>query len=203
MDPVDSHRLRPHPRTPGEFLQGVEAGAALDSGELRFRYRLDGDPRRIRIPSARAAGRTDGLWRHTCFEAFARIDDAPQYLELNFAPSGQWAAYRFEGYREGMCPLEFDEPPQITVRGEGGLAPEGTRSSLLELEARVRLSLVDGAGGRRLRLGLCAVVEDDTGGLSYWALQHAPGRPDFHHPQAFALELPVPQASPVSPAHRR
>ena len=198
---MDTHRLQPHPRTPGEFVRGIEAGAALEGGGLCFRYRLDGDRRRIRLPSASGAGRADGLWRHTCFEAFVRIEDAPEYLELNFAPSGQWAAYRFEGYRVGMRPLEL-EPPRIRVRGEGEPAPEGTRCGPLELEARVRLPLLAGAAARRLRLGLCAVVEDDAGGLSYWALQHAPGRPDFHHPQAFALELPVPETSSTSPAHR-
>ena len=34
-----------------------------------------------------------------------------------------------------------------------------------------------------------AVIEEDGGPLSYWALQHPPGNPDFHHPDGFALEL--------------
>ena len=58
----------------------------------------------------------------------------------------------------------------------------------LELEASIaldRLSLADGV----LSLGLSAVIEDDRGGLWYWALEHAPGKPDFHHRDAFALEL--------------
>jgi hypothetical protein len=42
---------------------------------------------------------------------------------------------------------------------------------------------------RVLRLALAAVVEEDDGRLSYWALQHAPGNPDFHHPECFTLEL--------------
>ena len=36
-----------------------------------------------------------------------------------------------------------------------------------------------------------AVIEENDGRLSYWALRHAPGKPDFHHPEAFALELPA------------
>ena len=36
-------------------------------------------------------------------------------------------------------------------------------------------------------VGLSAVVESREGGLSWWALRHAPGRPDVHHPDAFAL----------------
>jgi hypothetical protein len=42
-----------------------------------------------------------------------------------------------------------------------------------------------------LRLGLSAVIEDDNGSLSYWALKHPSGKPDFHHPDAFALEIDV------------
>jgi len=41
----------------------------------------------------------------------------------------------------------------------------------------------------KLMVGLCAVIEDGPGALSYWALRHAPGKPDFHHRAAFALEL--------------
>ncbi len=39
--------------------------------------------------------------------------------------------------------------------------------------------------------GLSAVIEDESGALSYWALKHARGKPDFHHADAFALTLPV------------
>lgn len=39
------------------------------------------------------------------------------------------------------------------------------------------------------RLGLSAVIEEKGGALSYWALRHAPGRPDFHHPRAFVRRL--------------
>jgi hypothetical protein len=33
------------------------------------------------------------------------------------------------------------------------------------------------------------VVEDEAGAFAYWALKHPPGKPDFHHPDAFALVL--------------
>jgi hypothetical protein len=41
------------------------------------------------------------------------------------------------------------------------------------------------------RLALSAVIEDATGAKSYWALAHAPGRPDFHHRSSFACQLPI------------
>ena len=45
-----------------------------------------------------------------------------------------------------------------------------------------------------LRLALSAVVEADDGTLSYWALRHPPGRPDFHHADGFVLRLEGPAA---------
>lgn len=206
---MSTHSLLPHPLTPADFVGGLEAGAAADSGVLRLHYALRGDPRRMRVPAPGAAGRTDRLWAHTCFEAFVRVEDAPGYLELNFSPSGQWAAYRFDAYRQGMTPLALEEPPRIAARFDGhsaadaappagadsdeesgaARAGEGSPNHVLTLEALARLPGYAGAKGRKLRLGLCAVVEDETGGLSYWALRHADGRPDFHRPEAFALEL--------------
>jgi hypothetical protein len=45
-----------------------------------------------------------------------------------------------------------------------------------------------------LRLGLSAVIESCNGSLSYWALRHPAGKPDFHHADAFALGLEAPEA---------
>ena len=41
------------------------------------------------------------------------------------------------------------------------------------------------------QVALSAVVEDASGDKSYWASAHPPGRPDFHHPDSFALHLPA------------
>ena len=43
--------------------------------------------------------------------------------------------------------------------------------------------------GSALRLGLTAVVEDRTQGLSYWALKHAAEKPDFHRAESFQVAL--------------
>ena len=39
------------------------------------------------------------------------------------------------------------------------------------------------------RLGLSAVIEEANGRLSYWALAHPAGRPDFHHADCFTCEF--------------
>ena len=105
----------------------------------------------------------------------------PAYHEFNLAPSGEWAAYAFARYRDGALLADEDLDPRIAVRSSAdGLA----------LEASIRLDRLSPVLVRaRLALALSAVLEDDAGALSYWALKHPPGRPDFHHPDAFALEL--------------
>ena len=175
--------LLPHPQSPLiPVLLTVEC--RLEVRELVLHYRLRGDPRAVRWPPAGDGGRADGLWKHTCFEAFLRGPSGESYLELNLAPSTQWAAYRFEGYRRGMAQAELAAPPRIEVRSAPGR---------FELTATVDLgraaALVEGPW----RLGLSTVIEAADGRTSYWALAHPPGKPDFHHPDCFALELPAPE----------
>src|SRR5260221_14417187 len=72
------------------------------AGSLVMRYSVTGKMSDLHMPPVTAAPRTDELWQHTCFEAFVRTSPGAGYYEVNFAPSAQWAAYRFNGYRTGM-----------------------------------------------------------------------------------------------------
>ena len=58
-------------------------------------------------------------------------------------------------------------------------------SERIELNAHVPLVMFESP-----HLGLSAVIEGADGSLSYWALVHPPGKPDFHNADCFALELP-------------
>ena len=60
-----------------------------------------------------------------------------------------------------------------------------------ELEVAVRVDTVPEGWGRAdvVWVALCAVVEHADGALSYWALAHPAGTPDFHHPDGFVLEV--------------
>jgi hypothetical protein len=154
-------------------------------GELRFRYALDADLSAVRIPAPRSPRQADELWKHTCFEAFiAGSSGGDEYRELNFSPSTEWAVYSFERYRAGMAPLTLPSPPRIEVTRSG---------SQLVVEARVGahglLPESWRAAGARLRIALSAVIEDESGRISYWALKHAPDKPDFHHAAGFILEV--------------
>jgi hypothetical protein len=157
----------------------IQAGAARVRADLYLRYRLTGIGNLI-IPAAGPSSRADGLWRHTCFEAFLRAPSGDAYVEMNLSPSTAWAAYRFSGYRAGMTVAD-------------GILPEialGVSPDELELEARVNLSgAPDLADCAVWHVGLAAVIEETNGRLSYWALAHPPGKPDFHHRDGFALGL--------------
>lgn len=163
--------LKRHPASHCAALRGIDA--SVSRNPLRVTYVLEGDIDRLRIPPPRPRRIAERLWQHTCCEAFIARKGLPGYHEFNFSPSGEWAAYAFSRYREG-APLA-DHGPQITVR---------RTAERLELDALIRLR-----DEGKLLIGLSAVVEDEHGLLSYWALRHPLGKPDFHHPEAFALEL--------------
>jgi len=157
---------------------GVCVRRAPDS--LALRFRLDGRLDRLAIPPARAPERRNGLWRHTCFEVFMRCTGESGYAEFNVSPSGEWAAYRFDGYRSGMRELEVAKPPTAQIRrGDGRLDVNLRIAPVLEPWSRAEV----------LRIAASAVVEDADGALAYWALAHPAGTPDFHHPAGYALEL--------------
>ena len=169
-----------HPDSRCAAVTGIEADVVCARpGAVALTYRVTGLMSGVWLPAAVRPERTDGLWRRTCFEAF--VGDGRGYLEFNFAPSTQWAAYRFAGYRDGMTSASEIAPPLIDVTADEQ-----------SFELRVSLDLPSDAAGR---LGLSAVIEETSGKLSYWALAHPPGKPDFHHSTAFAVDLPPTDAS--------
>jgi hypothetical protein len=174
--------LTAHPSTPNDAVRSLAVQLRAEEPDiLVFQYSLDADMSRVRVPLCGAGGRADALWKHTCFEAFIAPADATGYHELNFSPALEWAIYRFSAYREEMSLAAIGSPPKISVRrGRDGL----------ELQSTVRLgALADLRDAPQLRIGLAAVIEDENGRLSYWGLRHAPGKPDFHHPNGFALQV--------------
>ncbi len=164
--------LQPHPRSGRRQVDVAEVHFEREGPVLWLRFVIEGDVDEIEWPSPAAAGRADELWRHTCFEAFVSDDEG--YVEYNLSPSGQWATYRFDGYREGM--RQADEV--IAIDGMDGA------SDLVALEAKIELP----PGAKRLALSM--VIEGTDGVISYWAINHPSDKPDFHHPDSFVLDLP-------------
>jgi hypothetical protein len=181
MNSIEAHTLAlvSHPSSPTDAVRAVGArvARALD-GMLALTYWIEGDLSRIQLPPPRPTRRADGLWRHTCLEAFIAPDSGSSYLELNFSPSGEWASYTFSDYRAGMAEAENIEAPTILLsRSEGCLSVD------------VSVCLSGLCGGAAARLGLAAIIEGSGGDLSYWALAHPPGKPDFHHPRGLSLRI--------------
>jgi hypothetical protein len=172
--------LAPHPSTPCPAVERLQVEVRREAAALRLRYVLSGMIADLAIPPPASPTRRDELWKHTCFEAFVRPLPGEAYVELNLAPSTEWAAYAFDSYREAMRPAEIP-PPRLAVN---------VAERQLELLADLRL---DGLDDRTWALGLSAVIEAADGSRAYWALRHPQGRPDFHHADCFALELPPTQ----------
>jgi hypothetical protein len=173
--------LEAHAQTPPAVPLRLAAAVRVAAGELSCTFVLQAPLALLRLPAAGAGARRDELWRHTCFELFMSPAGQSLYYEFNFAPSLEWAAYRFADYRRGMRPAPLAQPPRLTRTDAPGE---------LTLAAAIAIGeLADIAAAPRLALGLAAVLEEQGGTLSYWALQHPAARPDFHQRQAFTLEL--------------
>lgn len=183
------YKLAMHTETSGKFVSAIDVRVSrTEDSCFAFGYVLTGDLSNIRIPLSVSTCRGDRLWEHTCFEAFVRAKGQAGYYEFNFSPSGEWAAYVFREYREGG-PIDDDQlNPKIAVQKE---------AETLELHAIIRLDRLSRIKpGSILQIGLSAVVEDINERLSYWALRHPPGKPDFHHSDNFAVEIPLGSQNP-------
>lgn len=171
---MGTHRLIAHPDSPPQAVRRVDV-RWFESGErLILRYQVTGIDRLL-VPPFAGKGRGEDLWQTTCFELFLK-DAGGAYREFNFSPSERWAAYRFEAYREGRSDAEAEPPPEIA---------SSAGEHLFVLTATLDLALLGGAD----RAGLSAVIEEQGGIKSYWALAHPPAQPDFHDPACLALPL--------------
>jgi hypothetical protein len=170
-----------HPDFRCEAVTRIGAEVGRSGGELVMAYAVEGRIAELRLPVAAAPARADELWKHTCLEAFVRPKGGAAYCEFNLAPSTQWAAYRFDDYRAGMRNAGYPVP-RIAV---------DVSDTRLTLRASVSLEDLDGFARVPWELGLTAVIEETSGLKSYWSLRHPKGRPDFHHSDGFALEIPA------------
>ncbi|HEY2444803.1 MAG TPA: DOMON-like domain-containing protein [Rhizomicrobium sp.] len=169
-----------HPGSRCDAVRQIEAEASRKcGGVLELHWAVTGAIRDLLLPPAGAPVRADELWRHTCFEAFVRSQTGEDYYEFNFSPSTEWAAYRFDGYRSGMRVADEIAPPRIVIRRS---------DDTFEMHAVLTLPRLEEAA--IWQLDLAAVIEERGGRISYWALAHPPGKPDFHHSDCFTLEFP-------------
>ena len=175
-------KLVAHPSSPCSNQDlGLSVSMNLESGGLEILYRLHGNHAEVCLPDqSENPQRKDELWKSTCMELFVKTSRKPDhYLELNFSPSGEWAFYRFNGYRTNR------ENPSVLT------APSiDTRKSSDSLEIFVHLPSdfpleLEGSETTAL-FSPCAVVLVREGQqMSYWAISHHQLQPDFHDPKPF------------------
>ncbi|KPH61439.1 DOMON-like domain-containing protein [Novosphingobium sp. ST904] len=175
--------LTRHPAHPSTLVRSIETRViGFDAAWLRVRWRILGAGKLV-VPSFAGKGRADELWRTTCFELFLQPVQAAGYTEFNLSPSERWNVYDFSGRREGMAERPMPREPECAMR---------KGSDIAVFDAAIP------AGGLPegpLRCGFTAVIEEEGGVKSYWALAHKADAPDFHDPSCFTLELAAPTAS--------
>ena len=149
-----------------ELSYGVLARGARGIGALKLPEGLNDGPQQ--------GQHKDELWTTTCFEAFLAAPGEQRYWEVNLAPNGDWAVYRFDGYRSGQTQQELGTPPMVRLQ-------RGAHQ--LRLDARIALEPW-WTSGLCPDLALTAVVDRGPEGLSHWALCHG-RKADFHDRSTF------------------
>jgi hypothetical protein len=171
-----------HPETDDAAIKALYIGvkALYQTGDLTLQYELLGDLDILLIPEAQPPSAAEELWQHTCFEAFIAVEEEEAYHEFNFSPSGLWGAYAFDGYRARKTWRTKNAPYIHFV---------GTDKQLVLTTVISNANLPDNPLNKSYRLALSAVLETKNGELSYWALCHPSGKPDFHHRSGFTLSF--------------
>jgi hypothetical protein len=147
---------------------------------LSIEYQLFGDLSSISIaPPANPPSRQFHLWEATCFEFFIGIPGDRNYWEFNLSPSGDWAVFALDDYRQGLrdetaftsLPFKVDRYPNyITLNLAFDL------SELIFLEQDLEMSVT-------------TVIKSSQNELSYWAITHFGKEADFHLRDSFSIEL--------------
>lgn len=191
-EPASLLALQAHPAAPGPGGLSIRAGVQIVDGAAEpgwwLHYLVEGLVGTLAVPVPQTPGPADGLWRHTCFEAFVQDGDGPGYHEFNFSPSSRWAVYRFAAERQRCA---HDAPPAT-----GPIVEVHRAEDALRLRVWMPRDLLPVAP---TRIGLTAVIETRDARLSYWALRHPhANRPDFHHPAGRRLALTGPHTLSLS-----
>ncbi|MCT2400774.1 DOMON-like domain-containing protein [Novosphingobium mangrovi (ex Huang et al. 2023)] len=174
--------LTSHPAHPPALVRTMEFRIiGFDANWLRARWKIMGSGKLV-VPSFAGKGRAEGLWQTTCFELFLHQPGSPAYTEINLSPSERWNVYDFSARREGMHERPMPREPECTMR-------LGTDMAIFD-------AAIPAAGLPQTpwKCGIAAVIEEEGGVKSYWALSHTGDAPDFHDPACFLEEVAAPGA---------
>ena len=147
---------------------------------LSIEYQLFGDLNSISIaPAEKLPSRQFHLWEATCFEFFIGIPGDRNYWEFNLSPSGDWAVFALDDYRQGLrdelafasLPCKVDRYPNYIT-----LSLEFDLSELILAEQDLEMSVT-------------TVIKSSQDELSYWAISHSGKEADFHLRDSFSIEM--------------
>ena len=115
------------------------------------------------------------LWKETCFECFFGVANSKKYFEFNGSPSGNWALYSFEDYRQGMKDGVLTSPPELKKFEKSS----GMISCVWQIPYFSE-ELIQNAS-------ITAVIKSTQSSdiPEYWALKHSGDQPDFHLRSSF------------------
>ena len=163
-------------------IQSVEVEVVRATNTILLMHAVDG-AEALLLPAFERE-RRDNLWNGTCFELFVK-PQSRGYVEFNFAPLEAWNAYSFVDWRMGRRAYQPDvEPKMVDSRTDGRRDRFPHRYELDVVISPDILLLAPAA------VSLAAIIEEEDGTKSYWALAHPSGEPNFHHPDCFAAQLP-------------
>jgi hypothetical protein len=146
-------------------IRAVTASVTATPNGCEAEFRVEGMVPAIILPLPVKAERTDNLWQTTCFEIFWQPLGGTAYREFNLSPSGRWAAYDFDSFREGMRDAPVSAIAIACAHDDAGLVLKASIAADLPTPAQVALN---------------AIVEHANGAKQYWALAFPPGKPEFH-----------------------
>lgn len=146
-------------------IRAITAAIKATPNGCDAEFRLDGRIGAIRLPPPGPSVRTDELWKTSCLEIFWQPIGETSYREFNLSPSGRWAAYDFDSYREGMREAPIDAIALSCSHNDNELILKASIAAELASPAQVALN---------------GIVEHSDASLQYWALAFGPGKPDFH-----------------------
>lgn len=175
--------LQKHPKSKESSVNAISVNLIAHTDKsMSVAYSAQGDIDRLFIPPRTAGECKDNLWRTTCFEMFVGHTNSTTYWELNFSPSANWAAYKFTDYRQNRQNEESFAINRLQMK---------QTKERFDLEVGFLFGALQDFDLTTVCFGFSAVMMDHHGNISYWALRHGDGPPDFHDNTCFSYMLPL------------
>jgi len=177
-----SFSLKPFPVSGSTQAPDLRITGSIDrhNNTLSIVYELSGNVSKVQIaaPSDTPTRKHD-LWQETCFEFFLGIKNSPIYWEFNLSPVGHWNVYRFDDYRQGMREETAYASFPFHIR---------TQQNMLSLNLRCGLDAIV-PFNQILEVAITAVIKQNDGEITFWALSHERPEANFHERRSFIIRL--------------